>query len=246
MSIDLILHAGTKFALEQWLDARGLGQNVQDTDANSPTFGDYTYTHQVGQWHWWNHPSGIVPKSVDNTDPENPVVTPFAGFYGRLSFADEIPAALRTWVENNTGVAIVETFNGVGGEGITILNPEDLYAYIEANSLPRWDGLVGVGNQWSDPSLWAFQNTMTGDQREFGGVTYESLIDFNVWSPSQYPQGWAEVVAEEPTIEAWVQPTGAQDAYPLGAIVTHNGQTWENTGSDANVWEPGVFGWTQV
>lgn len=42
---------------------------------------------------------------------------------------------------------------------------------------------------------------------------------------------------------AWVQPFGAHDAYRLGAKVTHGGQTWENTGSDANVWEPGVFGW---
>lgn len=44
----------------------------------------------------------------------------------------------------------------------------------------------------------------------------------------------------------WVQPVGAVDAYHLGAMVTHLGQTWENTGSDANVWAPGVFGWTVV
>jgi len=47
-------------------------------------------------------------------------------------------------------------------------------------------------------------------------------------------------------VAPWVQPTGAHDAYKLGAQVTHKGQTWTNTGSDANVWEPGVFGWTVV
>lgn len=36
---------------------------------------------------------------------------------------------------------------------------------------------------------------------------------------------------------AWVQPTGAGDAYPMGALVTHNGKTWESL-NDANVWEP--------
>ena len=41
---------------------------------------------------------------------------------------------------------------------------------------------------------------------------------------------------------AWVQPTGAHDAYPLGAQVTHNGKTWTSTVA-ANVWEPGVYGW---
>lgn len=27
-------------------------------------------------------------------------------------------------------------------------------------------------------------------------------------------------------------------------VLIRKGQTWTNTGSDANVWEPGVFGWT--
>ena len=90
---------------------------------------------------------------------------------------------------------------------------------------------------------------MVGDQREFAGVTYESTIDFNVWTPTQYPAGWTKigvVEPEPPVAQPWVQPVGAVDAYPLGAVVTHNGQTWENTGSNANVWEPGVFGWVVI
>lgn len=43
----------------------------------------------------------------------------------------------------------------------------------------------------------------------------------------------------------WVQPTGAHDAYAMGDQVTHAGQTWVST-LDANVWEPGVFGWEVV
>ena len=42
----------------------------------------------------------------------------------------------------------------------------------------------------------------------------------------------------------WAQPTGAHDAYPLGAIVTHGGRVWENV-TPANVWEPGVSGWRE-
>lgn len=45
--------------------------------------------------------------------------------------------------------------------------------------------------------------------------------------------------------EAWVQPTGAHDAYRAGIIVNHNGKTWENL-TPANVWEPGVTGWREV
>ena len=46
-------------------------------------------------------------------------------------------------------------------------------------------------------------------------------------------------------IPEWVQPTGATDAYRKGDMVRHNGDVWESA-VDANVWEPGVYGWAQV
>ena len=33
-----------------------------------------------------------------------------------------------------------------------------------------------------------------GDKVIFEGVTYESLIDNNVWSPADYPAGWSEII----------------------------------------------------
>lgn len=45
--------------------------------------------------------------------------------------------------------------------------------------------------------------------------------------------------------QAWTQPTGAHDAYALGATVTHGGKTWESL-TPANVWAPGVSGWREV
>ena len=44
---------------------------------------------------------------------------------------------------------------------------------------------------------------------------------------------------------AWVQPTGAHNAFPKGATVTHNGKYWESL-TPANVWPPGVTGWREV
>lgn len=64
------------------------------------------------------------------------------------------------------------------------------------------------------------------------------------WTPPQVPALWSETFAPG-TIGPWVQPTGAHDAYALGAQVTHNGSTWTSTVDD-NVWEPGVFGWEQT
>ena len=63
--------------------------------------------------------------------------------------------------------------------------------------------------------------------------------------------------AKQPGVaQPWVQPLDALDAYKLvnaftgqPDTCTHNGNTWEVTqadGSGNNVWEPGVFGWTQI
>ena len=46
------------------------------------------------------------------------------------------------------------------------------------------------------------------------------------------------------TAPTWAQPEGAHDLpYQTGDIVTYQGQTWTST-ADANVWAPGVYGWT--
>jgi hypothetical protein len=97
------------------------------------------------------------------------------------------------------------------------------------------------GEDWVQPidvhTSYALDSTV-----KHGGKTWVSLTPFNVWEPGV--SGWREVVSTG--YPAWVQPTGGHDAYPRGAKVSHKGQNWENTGSDANVWEPGVYGWTEV
>lgn len=40
----------------------------------------------------------------------------------------------------------------------------------------------------------------------------------------------------------WFQPTGAHDAWPIDATVTHNGRVWVNISGVPNVWEPGADG----
>ena len=45
--------------------------------------------------------------------------------------------------------------------------------------------------------------------------------------------------------DSWQQPTGAHDAYPLAATVTHGGKTWQALTAFC-VWEPGVSGWREV
>ena len=109
----------------------------------------------------------------------------------------------------------------------------DVEASLYKNHTPK-----GEIEEWRQP-LGSHDAYMTGDRVLFNGEVYISKIDNNVWSPDVY--GWElETSGEE--YPKWVQPTGAHDAYALGAIVAHNGQLWIST-VDANVWEPGVYGW---
>lgn len=61
-------------------------------------------------------------------------------------------------------------------------------------------------------------------------------------------EGWtyyADDVSHDDFALPWQQPAGADDAYPIGAVVSHNGSRWRST-IVGNVWEPGVSGWTDA
>lgn len=68
------------------------------------------------------------------------------------------------------------------------------------------------------------------------------------YAPDKAPALWTRIKANpdpsEP--EEWVQPLGDFDAYDKGDRVKHNGKIWVSTYDGKNVWEPGVFGWSEV
>lgn len=65
------------------------------------------------------------------------------------------------------------------------------------------------------------------------------------WKPPLSPSLWVRV--DDPSVEwpEWVQPVGSTDAYAKGAKVSHNSKHWISD-VDGNVWEPGVYGWTEA
>lgn len=65
------------------------------------------------------------------------------------------------------------------------------------------------------------------------------------WTPAAAASLWAEI--SDPTEEwpAWIQPTGAHNAYAAGAKVAHNDKHWISDVAN-NTWEPGVYGWTEA
>ena len=63
------------------------------------------------------------------------------------------------------------------------------------------------------------------------------------WTPDATPALWVVVSLDEWPV--WVQPIGASDAYNKGDKVSHNEKNWISD-VDANVWEPGVYGWSEA
>ena len=119
---------------------------------------------------------------------------------------------------------------------------------------------------WAQPSG-AHDAYNAGDIVNYNGTLYQSTINGNVWSPDVYPAGWTVYAAttepeepepkpepepdpepeEPPTYPAWVQPTGAHDAYNTGDIVNYNGTLYKSV-IDGNVWAPDAYpqGWEEV
>ena len=84
-----------------------------------------------------------------------------------------------------------------------------------------------------------------GERRAYEGILYEvhAPAGDNLYSPDQVPAVWKRVYLEE--WPAWVQPTGAHDAYEKDAKVSHNDKHWISD-IEANTYEPGVYGWKEA
>ena len=92
-------------------------------------------------------------------------------------------------------------------------------------------------------------NYVIGDIIVYDNELYEVIQAHTsqaTWTPNITPSLFkVKVLSETGEIRAWVQPIGASDCYELNALVTFNGFTYKNTGSNCNVWAPNVYGWTK-
>ena len=111
--------------------------------------------------------------------------------------------------------------------------PDPVEALLEVQRRPPWQAGIAVA---------------VGDVYAFGDNLYRCVQPHTTqadWTPPLTPALWVRFHEVEAGPQPWVQPTGAHDAYPLGAQVTHVGRLWESL-YDANVWEPSVFGWRDL
>lgn len=100
-----------------------------------------------------------------------------------------------------------------------------------------------VFEQWVYPKAYS-----VGKIVQDGGKLYKCVqaqTSQADWPPADTPALWNKIGDPSEEYPEWSQPLGAHDAYPLGAKVSHNGKKWVSDVA-SNVWEPGVYGWTEV
>lgn len=87
-----------------------------------------------------------------------------------------------------------------------------------------------------------------GDRRTYNGILYTCLqahTALETCNPADSPSLWAKVLTSDSgEILPWEQPEST-NPYMAGNKVTHNGKIWISD-VDNNVWEPGVYGWTEL
>jgi len=124
------------------------------------------------------------------------------------------------------------------GESVTAPREETLEPPWEKEGMTKDQYLI----RWRSGQVYAVGEVVF-HQGEYYEVTQAHTSQAG-WEPPQAPALFT-VHTPEGEVSAWVQPEGSHDAYALGDMVTHNGQTWQST-AEANVWEPGEYGWEVV
>lgn len=102
---------------------------------------------------------------------------------------------------------------------------------------------MAVYDEWSAESVAYTLN----DIRKYNGLLYRCVQAHTsqaTWTPEAAPSLWTRIADPAQEWPEWIQPTGAHNAYAQGAKVSHAGKHWVSNVA-ANVWEPGVYGWTE-
>ena len=102
---------------------------------------------------------------------------------------------------------------------------------------------MAVYDEWSAESV----EYVLDDIRQYNGLLYRCVQAHTsqaTWTPEAAASLWTRIAYPAQEWPELIQPTGAHNAYAQGAKVSHNGKHWISD-VGANVWEPGVYGWTE-
>ncbi len=90
-------------------------------------------------------------------------------------------------------------------------------------------------------------NYVQGNIRRHNGLLYRCVQNHTSqddWTPDVSASLWTLIADPSEEWPEWSQPIGAHDDYAKGDKVAHDDKHWTSDVDD-NVWEPGVYGWTE-
>ena len=101
--------------------------------------------------------------------------------------------------------------------------------------------------EWHSGKNYQGLESETPSRVQYNNILYKCLqghTSQDDWTPDIAVSLWVRVDNPMEEWPEWIQPVGAQDAYSQNAKVSHNDKHWISN-VDNNVWEPGVYGWTE-
>ena len=87
-----------------------------------------------------------------------------------------------------------------------------------------------------------------GDLRQYENNLYRCVQAHTSqadWTPDATASLWSKVGDPMEEYPEWSQPIGSHDAYAMGDKVSYDNKKWVST-VDANVWQPGIYGWEEI
>ena len=147
--------------------------------------------------------------------------------------AIEAEAAKFEAYERTRPLTMEEVSRMLIAQQINTLEVDDSIALRMAEFYPQWAAGVDYA---------------TGYKAQHGGKLWRCVqahASQTGWEPENAPSLWAKVlIPDETIVPEWEQPDST-NPYSAGDKVNHNGKTWVSD-VDNNVWEPGVYGWSEV
>ena len=221
------------------------------TSRNISTEIDYSisgFVRSLGRWEI----RAILRKRDQITGKVESTETPTITLVDRPEITEEIDGET---VVTQTELTQLTDFMAAWDGSIEGLHELTLQTIAERRNITAWDESVidDIANDpdaeevkpWESGELVAFPN-----RRDYEGTIYDVIqphMTQALWTPPATPALW-KVSLDQGGEEYpdWVQPTGAHDAYPLGAKVKDGGKCWESLNA-ANVWPPAEGAlWTEI
>lgn len=117
---------------------------------------------------------------------------------------------------------------------------ESLAGYLDDETAVK---SVDLFPHWNEETVYSVK-----DRVQYNGLLYECLQAHQsqaAWNPADATSIWARVLIPDPSvIPEWEQPIST-NPYMAGDKVRHNDKIWVSD-IDNNIWEPGVYGWTET